>query len=682
MTSLAEGRLRTGSPQKTPLLPQLFLEAADVTLEAESTFKPLAQCLYANARMGLSGQQEVMACECHGEWDGEQNTACDEDLGCINRLTLIECTDECDGCGGGCQNQRFQKREYAPVLVIATEKKGFGLRADADIAAGTFVYEYIGEVIGEETFRKRMVQYDAEGIRHFYFMMLQKGEFIDATKKGALARFCNHLCRPNAYVDKWVVGKKLRMGIFAHRLILKGEEVTFNYNVDRYGAAAQPCYCGETNCIGEIGGKTQTDLALLLPDADARALGVTHEQERAWLKANKEAKKLQKLDSNVNEAFVRQLPVSPIVDAGQVGAVMLALMRSQEPVIISKLVERIDATSAEEVHVGLIRMHGYQAFARLLALCEEGEQDGAVVEHVLRVLLKWPRMTRNKISSSRIEDAVRRCDTAESLPEVRLLAQQLLSEWSLLEMAYRIPKRTSSQLDVYDDRRSDSKGSTPDVDPKNRLLYRGVPLPSGWECAVDENNGKVYFYNRATNETQWEVPSKTKKPKWENRGDRLPRSRERDQTIRDVKERQRLEREQMEAQRHKTKLAVEQAIQEAQRLAERAAERAAKQAKLLAVRSQPKPVRSQPKPVRPDNRWERHFAAVVPNMLRKHELQLGHEGLKKRAREIVHVLAAKEQKRRPGEAPPEAMSKEKMGKVKVFCDTYMGKYLQGKGSAE
>lgn len=70
------------------------------------------------------------------------------------------------------------------------------------------------------------------------------------------------------------------MGIFTKRDIKANEELTFNYNVDRYGYVsasffvaevlllnrhfrhlAQECYCGELNCVGYIGGKTQTELA-------------------------------------------------------------------------------------------------------------------------------------------------------------------------------------------------------------------------------------------------------------------------------------------------------------------------------------------------------------------------------------------------------------------------------------
>jgi SET domain-containing protein len=164
------------------------------------------------------------------------------DNDCINFATSMECTDEECSCGTGCRNQRFQRCEYASIDVILTTRKGYGIRANVDIPKHTFIYEYVGEVIEENMFRQRMHEYDEEGIKHFYFMMIQQGEYIDATKKGGLGRFINHSCMPNCYVDKWVVGTKLRMGIFADRNILEGEELTFDYNVDRYGYG--PCTAG------------------------------------------------------------------------------------------------------------------------------------------------------------------------------------------------------------------------------------------------------------------------------------------------------------------------------------------------------------------------------------------------------------------------------------------------------
>ena len=107
------------------------------------------------------------------------------------------------------------------------------------------------------------------------------------------------------------------MGIFAHRSIKKYEELTFNYNVDRYGHDAQPCYCGEPNCVGVLGGKTQTDLGgmddLYLDGMSCMdfpkkfgslnasihflALGITEEVEKLGLKGSKK-KKGKKLDED------------------------------------------------------------------------------------------------------------------------------------------------------------------------------------------------------------------------------------------------------------------------------------------------------------------------------------------------------------------------------------------------
>ena len=231
---------------------QTFSHLPSAKDEALGAFTQIRQCIYQFDDLGESQQEDVMACECRPLKSGLSllpslqaiyidriaedgtNMACG-DNDCINFATSMECTDEECSCGIGCRNQRFQRCEYSDIDVILTARKGYGIRANVDIPKHTFIYEYVGEVIEENTFRERMHEYDEEGIKHFYFMMIQQGEYIDATKKGGLGRFINHSCMPNCYVDKWVVGTKLRMGIFSDRNILAGEELTFDYNVDRYG---------------------------------------------------------------------------------------------------------------------------------------------------------------------------------------------------------------------------------------------------------------------------------------------------------------------------------------------------------------------------------------------------------------------------------------------------------------
>src|SRR3954469_9007872 len=99
-------------------------------------------------------------------------------------MTCMECTEAEATCGGHCRNQRFQNREYADVSVFQTEKKGYGLRSNVALAPGTFIYEYVGEVIDEPKFKRRTHEYADAGIKHFYFMSIKNGEFIDATRKG------------------------------------------------------------------------------------------------------------------------------------------------------------------------------------------------------------------------------------------------------------------------------------------------------------------------------------------------------------------------------------------------------------------------------------------------------------------------------------------------------------------
>jgi len=442
----------------------------------------------------------------------------------------MECIGDC-ACGAACQNQRFQRQQYANVAVISTEKKGYGLRADSDFREHQFIFEYIGEVIGEAIFRRRMVQYDEEGIKHFYFMSLSKGEFVDATKKGNLGRFCNHSCNPNCYVDKWVVGEKLRMGIFAERAIAKGEELVFNYNVDRYGANPQPCYCGEPNCTGYIGGKTQTERATKLSTLTIEALGIEDGDDWDTAVAKKSRGK-KKVAGEDDEEYVANVQPKSLDESGAT-KVMATLMQCKEKWIAVKLLGRIQRCDEDRVRNRIVRMHGYEILKSTLSTWME---DKNVVMQILDILDKLPRLTRNKIQDSKIETAVEKLRDHED-ERVKDRALTLLQIWGSLEVGYRIPrmKRDPNAAPVvdrsgYETRRRDrSKSKTRSVSPEPakvsaapsgpragnsqrasapRPPFRratNAPLPQGWSAA-QSGSGQVYYYS-AGGGTSWTRPT-------------------------------------------------------------------------------------------------------------------------------------------------------------------------------
>lgn len=154
--------------------------------------------------------------------------------GCLNRMMSIECDANCK-LREFCSNQRFQKFENAPCAVFITEKKGYGLFASKHIPKNTFIMEFVGEVVSMAEFKNRSKQYAKQKTRHCYVMTSAGNKLIDATKKGNLTRFANHSCDPNAETQKWTVNGEGRIGIFSRKAIEAFEEITINYQFERFG---------------------------------------------------------------------------------------------------------------------------------------------------------------------------------------------------------------------------------------------------------------------------------------------------------------------------------------------------------------------------------------------------------------------------------------------------------------
>lgn len=66
--------------------------------------------------------------------------------------------------------------------------------------SGTFVDEYMGEVIDQDEMIKRMKL--KVYIHNNYMVQLRHDEIIDATRKGNITRFINHSCDPNCVAEK------------------------------------------------------------------------------------------------------------------------------------------------------------------------------------------------------------------------------------------------------------------------------------------------------------------------------------------------------------------------------------------------------------------------------------------------------------------------------------------------
>lgn len=261
------------SPLASPNLPQMAMSELKEELPAETAttkedrdriiedrmkqYQHLEDNVYLCDRM-ISKDAKKMICDCFltKEEIDRGELGCGED--CLNRLLMIECNYRCP-VGDRCTNRRFEKHENALINVFYADKKGCGVEATTDISSGEFLMEYVGEVLDYELFYKRAQAYSDENNLHHYFMSLKGDTVIDATLKGNISRFINHSCEPNAETQKWTVNGELRIGFFSKRDIAAGEEITFDYQFQRFGKEAQHCYCGAENCRGWIGAEPDSD---------------------------------------------------------------------------------------------------------------------------------------------------------------------------------------------------------------------------------------------------------------------------------------------------------------------------------------------------------------------------------------------------------------------------------------
>ncbi|CAI0554022.1 unnamed protein product [Linum tenue] len=179
---------------------------------------------------------------------------------------VYECNSLCS-CNKSCPNRVLQNGVRVRLEVFKTENKGWAVRAGEPILRGTFVCEYIGEVIDEDEAKNRRIRYGKEGCSHIYTIDAQTNDMsrmiegevpfvIDSTKYGNVSRFINHSCAPNLVNHQVLIdsmdSQRSHIGLYASRDIAYGEELTRNYRYEILSGEGHPCHCGTSKCRGRL----------------------------------------------------------------------------------------------------------------------------------------------------------------------------------------------------------------------------------------------------------------------------------------------------------------------------------------------------------------------------------------------------------------------------------------------
>lgn len=151
---------------------------------------------------------------------------------------IYECNKRCR-CHPDCHNRIVQRGSQVKLCVFRTSNgRGWGVKTLKKIKKGTFVTQYVGEVITNEEAEKRGKEYDAAGRTYLFDLDYNDTEgqcpyTVDAAVYGNVSHFINHSCEPNlAVYGVWIdcLDPNLpKLALFATKNIEQNEELTFDY---------------------------------------------------------------------------------------------------------------------------------------------------------------------------------------------------------------------------------------------------------------------------------------------------------------------------------------------------------------------------------------------------------------------------------------------------------------------
>uniref|UniRef100_A0AAY5EJ97 Euchromatic histone-lysine N-methyltransferase 1b n=1 Tax=Electrophorus electricus TaxID=8005 RepID=A0AAY5EJ97_ELEEL len=168
---------------------------------------------------------------------------------CEEPPLIFECNHACS-CWRTCKNRVVQNGLRTRLQLFRTQNMGWGVRTLQDIPRGTFVCEYVGEIISDAEADVR------EDDSYLFSLDSKAGDMycIDARFYGNISRFINHHCEPNLFPCRvFTSHQDLRfphIAFFASKNISTGDELGFDYGDHFWDVKGKlfSCQCGSSQC--------------------------------------------------------------------------------------------------------------------------------------------------------------------------------------------------------------------------------------------------------------------------------------------------------------------------------------------------------------------------------------------------------------------------------------------------
>ncbi|KAI9333814.1 hypothetical protein BDR26DRAFT_594651 [Obelidium mucronatum] len=218
-----------------------------------------------------------MACSCITAMN---NPAFNNDAlrDCVS-TTVIECGDACacscaekSTCTNGTKAlNSYLRQNMLKGLVVKASSCEWGLFTSEMIAHGTYIGDYIGNIIGTTGIEIRQAMYKKTSLIQRDMLIVRHNGIdqfgIDATYSCNYTRFINHSCKPNCRAiliyTRSKTKKPPRVAIFALRTIPGNTELTINYSALDVGGPeySGECTCGESPslCKGIVGKRKRVE---------------------------------------------------------------------------------------------------------------------------------------------------------------------------------------------------------------------------------------------------------------------------------------------------------------------------------------------------------------------------------------------------------------------------------------